>query len=611
MYARVAPERKPDPYVGGKSPNLQKKTSTTEKQTKRLNVRSFDYRVIMQLILANPNLILPDEILLLQMHIGSNEALAFVKKAKQQKQLKKMGAAKESTRATPAQVKKQETIQQIIQKKSPGKVKHTNQQTEQVTNFQTKQDGAPAPKSRLPKVLRDMLEKLSGVSLSDVEVHRNSDKPQKVGALAYTQGNEIHIAPGQEEHLPHEGWHAVQQKQGRVQPTLQMKSGKAVNDDEHLEKEADVMSRKAEKESYNRQIQVKEKPQEVSNQHNDRVIQKKAHRNEQKVRLYEPISGAVAEVDAQKTQTIELLLSKGYKKSSTKGEKESWVLKVEHGNIKGDVIVFQKFLVSCGYLDMPISSSTNERVPFGTYGELTKQAVMKFQEKKGLKADGIVGADTWKAALLPWNKESNEPDRHNHQYLIILSNKNILHDEKKENKNAKGDINYLTNIKSNLYVLGYHNVYKDYKAARNLFLKEFHDKGHSLYVDFIRMGDGEHYSSLLSWTDRALAGKITRNKKETKGTGNASVSEEEVIFITKMKSVGMDYDNAYKLTTALRNKNGNLTEQQYRDFGFADNFGMAYVEIQYKLVREGMSVEAIDYSNTTQGISQAIAISVA
>jgi hypothetical protein len=65
-----------------------------------------------------------------------------------------------------------------------------------------------------------------------------------VQAHAYAQGSQIHLGPGQEQHLPHEAWHVVQQAQGRVKPTMQMK-GIAVNDDAGLEKEADVMGAKA------------------------------------------------------------------------------------------------------------------------------------------------------------------------------------------------------------------------------------------------------------------------------------------------------------------------------------------------------------------------------
>jgi hypothetical protein len=97
----------------------------------------------------------------------------------------------------------------------------------------------------LPDNLKTGIESLSGISLHDVKVHFNSDKPSQLQAHAYAQGTEIHVAPGQEQHLPHEAWHVVQQKQGRVKPTLQMKSGVYVNDDTGLEKEADVMGAKA------------------------------------------------------------------------------------------------------------------------------------------------------------------------------------------------------------------------------------------------------------------------------------------------------------------------------------------------------------------------------
>ena len=95
----------------------------------------------------------------------------------------------------------------------------------------------------MPDALKAGVESLSGYSLDDVRVHYNSPKPVQLQALAYTQGTEIHVAPGEEKHLPHEAWHVVQQKQGRVQPTLQAK-GKLLNDDTGLEYEADVMGGK-------------------------------------------------------------------------------------------------------------------------------------------------------------------------------------------------------------------------------------------------------------------------------------------------------------------------------------------------------------------------------
>src|SRR6202012_3890208 len=97
----------------------------------------------------------------------------------------------------------------------------------------------------LPDQLKSGVENLSGHSMDDVKVHYNSDKPSQLQAHAYAQGTDIHVAPGQEKHLPHEAWHVVQQKQGRVQPTMQMKEGVPVNDSPVLETEADVMGAKA------------------------------------------------------------------------------------------------------------------------------------------------------------------------------------------------------------------------------------------------------------------------------------------------------------------------------------------------------------------------------
>ena len=96
----------------------------------------------------------------------------------------------------------------------------------------------------LPNNLKAGVENLSGYSLDDVKVHYNSSQPATVQALAYTQGTDIHVAPGQEQHLPHEAWHVAQQMAGRVEPTTEV-GGMPVNDNAGLEHEADVMGSKA------------------------------------------------------------------------------------------------------------------------------------------------------------------------------------------------------------------------------------------------------------------------------------------------------------------------------------------------------------------------------
>ena len=106
-------------------------------------------------------------------------------------------------------------------------------------------DSASARADRLPEGLQAVIGAMSGFSLADVVVHRNSAEPARLGALAYARGSDIHLGPGQERHFAHEAWHVVQQAQGRVAPTLQRKSGVAVNDDAGLEREADAMGARA------------------------------------------------------------------------------------------------------------------------------------------------------------------------------------------------------------------------------------------------------------------------------------------------------------------------------------------------------------------------------
>ncbi len=104
---------------------------------------------------------------------------------------------------------------------------------------------APRPNNTgMPDNLKAGIESLSGFSMDDVRVHYNSSKPATVQALAYTQGTDIHVAPGQEKHLPHEAWHVAQQMAGRVSPTTNI-NGMPVNDNAGLEHEADVMGEKA------------------------------------------------------------------------------------------------------------------------------------------------------------------------------------------------------------------------------------------------------------------------------------------------------------------------------------------------------------------------------
>lgn len=86
----------------------------------------------------------------------------------------------------------------------------------------------------IPTPMKNRFEALSGFSFDDVKVHYNSGKPSQLRALAYTKGNQVFVAPGQEKHLGHELGHVVQQKQGIVKPTKKI-NGLNLNDDVSLE----------------------------------------------------------------------------------------------------------------------------------------------------------------------------------------------------------------------------------------------------------------------------------------------------------------------------------------------------------------------------------------
>ena len=103
----------------------------------------------------------------------------------------------------------------------------------------------------LPGPVQAKMEQAFGADFSAVKVHEGP-QAAAVGAQAYTQGTDIHFAPGRydpgsqsgQELLGHELTHVVQQRQGRVQATTQHKDV-AINADGGLEREADVMGARA------------------------------------------------------------------------------------------------------------------------------------------------------------------------------------------------------------------------------------------------------------------------------------------------------------------------------------------------------------------------------
>lgn len=101
-------------------------------------------------------------------------------------------------------------------------------------------DTPKANRTGIPDPIKARFEALSGLSYDDVRVHYRSESPAQLQAYAFTRGNEVFIAPGQERHLPHELVHIAQQKSGMVQPTRYI-AGVPINDDASLESQAEAL----------------------------------------------------------------------------------------------------------------------------------------------------------------------------------------------------------------------------------------------------------------------------------------------------------------------------------------------------------------------------------
>lgn len=185
-------------------------------------------------------------------------------KAVQRKPVQKQGDPEEEEEPIQGKaIQKQESQEEeeLVQGKAIQKQDSTEEELVQgkakgnVTNKQKNGNTIAKPSGSLtsmPEAVQAKMENSFGTSFQDVNIQQNDTSANHMGALAYTQGTDIHFAPGQynpdtrngQELLGHELTHVVQQKQGRVTETKQSK-GVSVNDSPSLEQEADDMGRKA------------------------------------------------------------------------------------------------------------------------------------------------------------------------------------------------------------------------------------------------------------------------------------------------------------------------------------------------------------------------------
>ena len=105
----------------------------------------------------------------------------------------------------------------------------------------------------LPEELQAKMETSFGSDFSNVKIHKNSKQAAKLNALAFTQGEQIHFAPGQfnphsnkgKNMIGHEFTHIIQQRQGIVQPTGIIAKNHLLNNSQRLEHQADRFGSRA------------------------------------------------------------------------------------------------------------------------------------------------------------------------------------------------------------------------------------------------------------------------------------------------------------------------------------------------------------------------------
>lgn len=125
---------------------------------------------------------------------------------------------------------------------------------------QTSKNSSSGSRGSMPAPVKSKMENSFGANFGDVSIHTDSPQAKSMGALAFTQGSNVHFAPGQynpqsssgQALLGHELTHVVQQRAGRVAVPHQSK-GAPINADPSLETEADQIGAKA---AQGQQVQV-------------------------------------------------------------------------------------------------------------------------------------------------------------------------------------------------------------------------------------------------------------------------------------------------------------------------------------------------------------------
>ena len=129
----------------------------------------------------------------------------------------------------------------------------------------------------------------------------------------------------------------------------------------------------------------------------------------------------------------------------------------------------------------------------------------------------------------------------------------------------------------------------------------------SKIVYLSKQGSGNNYSSLCCWIILNLEKKVpdfTRPKTQPqmrtlpqtpqvqkqqapaqKGDEITELSESEALFIAKLQSIDVPFDKALEILYEMKRTNVKVPEEKFKEWGFADKAGIAYVELQSRVLR--------------------------
>src|SRR5579883_770550 len=149
-----------------------------------------------------------------------------------------------SAQAAPIQANESETRSDTLLERSAQLGQNFEQAEFSPESLQPATSGRP-----LPKPLREKMESAFDTDFSDVRVHEDGNA-EKIGAMAYTRGKNLHFAPGQfrphssegQKIIGHELTHVIQQRSGQV---VAPSGAMPINTDSRLETEADRLGSQA------------------------------------------------------------------------------------------------------------------------------------------------------------------------------------------------------------------------------------------------------------------------------------------------------------------------------------------------------------------------------